>query len=372
MFTGTSPPSGHERPELSDPRVTPRDNPQRWDDRHLPPPLIHILSMNFLPFPFRLALCCLAILASLGEASVQGATPPLRAQDEFFCVNTRPACCTTDAVQLEASLAVEELAPVGGPTTYRWMPSHFDRLREGSAPGALTIIYVHGNQISHHDAHRRGLDVYRAVTRCADGRPVRFILWSWPASKIDGVLKDFRVKALRTRPLGWQLAWALDQLPVENEIALVGYSYGARIIGGAMHVLAGGDLGGLALPERVHPDRAPLRVAFLAPATHAHWYGQGQFHGKAMEQIDRLWTTVNPRDPAMQFYSWSAKGTDPQAFGYKGPCCLDSERRSRIECCNVEHSVGRSHDLYEYIGSPRRMEAIWRHLSPADVSLVVN
>jgi hypothetical protein len=327
--------------------------------------------MHALTTPLRTTLLCLAVLSALSETSLQGAAPCLRTQDEYFCVNTRSACCTTDAAQLEASLTVEELAPTSEHGAGRWIPSDFGRLREAPAAGTLTIVYVHGNQITHHEAHKRSLDFYRALTRCADARPVRFILWSWPASKIDGFLNDFRVKALRTRPLGWQLAWGLDQLPPDSEISLVGYSYGARIIGGAMHVLGGGDLGGLALAERVHPSRTRMRVGFLAPATHAQWYGHGQFHGMAMEQIDRLWTTVNPRDPAMRFYSWSSKGSDPQALGFKGPCCLDSERRSRVECCNVEHSVGRSHDLYEYMGSQRRMQSLWLHLSAVDGRLAM-
>src|SRR5690606_3830911 len=134
---------------------------------------------------------------------------------------------------------------------------------------------------------------------------------------------------------------------------------------------AGGSLRDLALAERVNPARPPMRVAFLAPATHAHWYGTGGFHGRAFEQIDRLWTTVNPKDPAMRFYSWSDAQSDPAALGFKGPCCLDAERRSRLVCCNVERSVGRSHDLYNYIGSQRRMTSIWQHLTIADAAPLV-
>ncbi len=301
-----------------------------------------------------------ALILSLGVACA--AASSVRPQDEVFAVSTRASCCTTDPVQLESTLAVSQLLPVDGGRE-RWMPGHFDQLRTSPGPDALTIVYVHGNQITHNEALQRSLRVYRALVCQADDRPVRFILWSWPASKGEGIIRDFRVKALRTRPLGWQLAWGLDQLPADSPISLMGYSYGARIIGGAMHVLAGGDLGGLSLPERVHPNRPTMQVAFLAPATHAQWFGEGQFHGLAMNQIDHLWMTVNDRDPAMRYYPWSSQGSNPTAMGLHGPCCLDSERRSRVTCCNVENSVGRSHDLFKYIGSQRRMASIWHHLS---------
>lgn len=316
--------------------------------------------MTMLRLPARLIATLLVL--SLGAATAVASS--LRPQDEFFAVNARGSCCTTDPTQLEATLTVSQLLPYDEQGCERWMASHFDRLRESPGADTLTVIYVHGNQITHQDALQRSLRVYRALVCQADhDRPVRFILWSWPSSKVSGPINDFRVKALRTRPLGWQLAWGLDQMPTDSPISLIGYSYGARIIGGATHILAGGDLSGLSLPERVHPTRPAMRVAFLAPATHAQWFGQGQFHGLAMYQIDHLWMTVNPRDPAMRFYSWSSTTSDPDAMGFRGPICLDSERRSRVTCCNVENSVGRSHDLFDYVGSPRRMASMWHHLS---------
>lgn len=338
-----------------------------------PPPIDSapsaMLSPAVLP---RLSLAAALLLSILAMPTAYSTATEwncgVRVQDEVYAVNTRASGCTTDPAHLAATLEVTQFAMIDAGTR-SWIDRDFAALTESPGPGVLTVVYVHGNQISHCEALERSLAVYRALVRgsCSD-QPVRFVVWSWPAGKIPGMLHDFRVKALRTRPVGWQLAWALDQFPTDSPLGLIGYSYGARIIGGATHVLAGGDLSGLALTERVHPDRPPVRVAFMAAATHNCWFGPGQYHGMAMQQIDRLWLTVNPNDPAMRFYSLSSANSSPEAMGEHGPTCLDYDARSRVTCVNVSKSVGRTHDLYVYVGSQHRMHSMWQHLSTGEVS----
>ncbi|MCH8840330.1 MAG: hypothetical protein IH831_06565 [Planctomycetes bacterium] len=139
-------------------------------------------------------------------------------------------------------------------------------LRKPASP-VRTVVYVHGNRIEPGEDRYRGMLIYRSLV--AQGRPsqpIRFIIWSWPASTIPGPIKDMRLKAARTCPVGWQLAWFIDQLPEETPVSLIGYSYGARVASGALHVLGGGRLNGLQLTERLHPQRPPIRVAMIAAA----------------------------------------------------------------------------------------------------------
>jgi hypothetical protein len=208
--------------------------------------------------------------------------------------------------------------------------------------------------------------VYRSLVRRApDDRPVRFIIFSWPASEVKGFLRDFRVKAVRTRPVGWQLAWVLNQMPEDTQISLLGYSYGARIVGGATHLLAGGELSGLGLDGPIG-RHAPMRVAFVAAATHAQWFGPNGYHSMAMQQIEHLILLNNHLDPAMQFYRFIEKNSNPQAMGLCGPTCLGSESRHRVECYDCSNCVGRSHDLFKYLATGRTMTRVWQHLTYAD------
>jgi hypothetical protein len=288
----------------------------------------------------------------------------LRPQDQFVLLSSRGAGCTTSAGRLASGLHYRALEVVDDSGCRQWRTggvSEFFGWHDKSVP---TIIFFHGNQVEPHQAAGEGLLVYRALVRsAANERPIRFVTWSWPSEKTGGPLRDVREKAARTRPVAWQAAWVIDQLPVDLQISLLGYSYGARIATGAAHVLAGGDLWGLRLDARVNPNRPPMPAVFLAAALDAHWLGEGQCHGLAMNQIDRLFLVNNPLDPAMRFYHLSATSGKPQALGLCGPTYIDAERASRIHQWNASRYVGKTHDLRCYVASRQVMAIAWDYLT---------
>src|SRR5690606_32297914 len=146
-----------------------------------------------------------------------------------------------------------------------------------------TVVYIHGNRVENGEDKPHGLWFHRSLAaRTPSDGPMRFVIWSWPSSQIRGVVNDYQVKAARTKQVGWQLAWAVDRLPPETPLALVGYSYGARVVTGTLHLLAGGSLGELSLPERAHWSRPPIRAALIAAAVDAQWIRPGGYHGRAL------------------------------------------------------------------------------------------
>ena len=321
--------------------------------------------MTFLPSNATCAKVLLVALCWLAASNLQAGG--IRPQDEIFEINTRPACCTTDAQRLACAIEVRQYVATDASGCRQWVMSDLASVTQGTSAATPTIVYVHGNKVNLCDARRRSLDVYRALARCAcDERPIRFVIWSWPAAEVKGLLNDFRVKAARTRPVGWQLAWWLDQLPPDATIGLFGYSYGSRVIGGATHLVGGGDLNGLALPTHTGIERRPYRVAHLAAATHAHWLGTNQYHGCAFHQIDRLLLVNNCKDPAMRYYKLVEQNSKPQAMGLKGPTCLPIEARGRVQCLDATQCVGRTHYLYDYLSLHRTMGKIWCHLTFAN------
>jgi len=195
-------------------------------------------------------------------------------------------------------------------------------------------------------------------------RPFRFIIWSWPSSKIPGPVKDFLIKAQRTHPAAWQLAWLLDKLPVDAQVSLVGYSYGTRVIGGAAHLLSGGRLGQLKLEERIHLQRPAVRAALIAAAFDADWVQPGQFYGRSLGQLERLVLTTNEQDPVMRFYHLSNGRGRMHALGKSGvhqPRTLGKATR-RVQLVDFSHKVGRSHALVDYLGANEKMRLLWQEL----------
>ncbi len=225
-----------------------------------------------------------------------------------------------------------------------------------------TINYVHGKRITPSDSHLQGLAVYRRMMQSgASGPPIRFVIFSWPSAQVGPLLRDVRVKAARTGPAGCQLAWLVDQLPAETPISLVGPSFGARVITGGLHLLGGGSLGHLALSQRVHPNRPPMNVVLISATMHAHWLGEGQYHGHAMSQVNRMLLINNCRDPAMRYYHLAFDGR-PQAMGLCGPTYISPAERSKIVTRDVSRYVSR-HLLSQYLCVPGLPGQLWENAS---------
>ena len=235
-----------------------------------------------------------------------------------------------------------------------------------------TVFFVHGNQMTRGDAKSEGLALYRKLVNYGSGEQrIRFVIFSWPSAKVGGLLNDVRVKAQRTGPAGCQLAWLLDQMPAETPVSLVGFSFGARVITGGLHILGGGSVcNGMALDERVHPDRAPMNAVLIAAAVHAHWLGEGQYHGLAMTQVE-------PNVPAQQLPGSGDAvlsslddriAAGPQALGSAGPTRIDSEYAAKIHKRDVSRYAG---SRARFVPVPVRAGAVgqvWEYAvsAPAD------
>lgn len=291
----------------------------------------------------------------------------IRLQDEIVLINTRPVGCSTNPDKMASRLQLKSYEISDDAGHRRWQPYDMESLAAAD-PSVTTVFFVHGNQVSPGQDRQISLSVYRRLVRhhCS-AEPIRFVIFSWPSSKIRGPLKDYRVKAARTRPVGWELAWVLDKIPGETPIGLIGYSYGARIITGGLHILGGGQLSGLGLDERVHPDREPVRVVLIAAALHAHWLGPNQYHGQAMSQVDRMLLLNNCQDMAMRFYHLSATNGDPQALGLCGPTCITPEDAAKIRNRDLSRYDGPRHDLFRYLGAPGAMDQTWRYTTFDDI-----
>lgn len=236
-----------------------------------------------------------------------------------------------------------------------WVRSDLDSLLEAEDPQALTTVFVHGNRIPSCEAFTKGWSAYRSLTRCADERPVRFIIWSWASDAIRGPVNDARVKAARTNPSGYHLAWFLDRLDGQAPVSLWGHSFGARIVTGAMHLLGGGELCGYRLSERVHADRTPMQAVLLVAAIDNHWLLPGHFHGRALSQTSELLLINNSCDALLKRYHvLYGRRCMVQAAGYMGLVTrgMNAEDRAKIHQLDACCYVGRRHLFAGYLAAP--------------------
>jgi hypothetical protein len=270
----------------------------------------------------------------------------VRPQDEVWAVSTRCLGCPSGG-EPEIGWSVWKYEP----QTPRWVNATAGEFYDGDAAKAVTAMYIHGNQIDSSLALRDGLNTYfQLAGRYDEEVPVRFVIWSWPSDKVRGPIRDGRSKADRSDTDAYYLARFLAPLKAESRVGLVGYSFGARIIAGAMHLVGGGHMCGLTAP----PSDARFRIAFWAAAEHDDWLLPNRTHGNALPLAEHWLITRNCCDPALARYGWIDRGCDPVAVGYSGLVgrnLLTAEQNARIEEINVSHMVGKTHDNEAYLCS---------------------
>jgi hypothetical protein len=181
---------------------------------------------------------------------------------------------------------------------------------------------------------------------------MRFVIWSWPSDQIHGPLRDVRRKADRADDESNFFGWFLSQLTPTADVSLIGYSYGARIITGGLHLAAGGSLQGMRLPSQPDAGRVRTSVALLAAALDHDWLCPGHLHGAALDHVDQLVVLYNSCDPALRCYDRVDRCTRADALGYVGLCCAcGGATLQRVEQLNVAPYIGRTHAEDRYFCS---------------------
>ena len=304
-----------------------------------------------------LALVIAALsLAHAGEQDSETSSPAvIRSQDQIWLISTRHIGCATGG----GSPAFWQLT--GG----QWAGSNADEFHQKADPAVPTVIYIHGNRIDNEEGASGGLVVYRQIVAGHAGEQgVRYVIWSWPSTKICGLIKDVRSKAWRSDDESLLLARFLADFhrpaaaestePAGNplRVGIVAFSYGARITGGALHLLGGGELLGQTVPAADPPQ---FHVAFWAAAAHNDWLLPDCRHGRALPLGEKWLNLVNGCDESLRHYELLEKGRNSPALGYTGLAgrnLLPAELSGRWEEWEVSRLAGQTHNYHPYVYSP--------------------
>lgn len=233
-----------------------------------------------------------------------------------------------------------------------------------------TVFYVPGNRVADGEAVRRGWIVYNSLSKASDDRPLRLVIWSWPSDRVRGLRRDVRLKADRASTEGLYLGWLLSQIDPAAQVSFQGFSFGSRIVCGALHAVQTGSLEGIPLPNYIsHDERRPARVVLMAAATHNYWLLPGQIHGSAVARVDRMLLCFNPCDVALKHYQMVDKCERAAALGHTGFVDVSplGEAGSRLRQLDVCCMVGKEHAELNYYGNGSIMALaaqylLWRNI----------
>lgn len=301
---------------------------------------------------------------SLPVPPLADATPPV--------VAAQPACspvaeCT---LWLVSTRGLPDCPPCGAcfePRVCRhdcragWVPATSDAFFASDDAGTITVVCIHGNNTPLNDSISDGLQAYRQLCPNCGGTPVRFVIWTWPSDQVikRRPLQDTQLKAERTSAESYYLARFLHRLRPDVPVSLVGYSFGARIITGGLHLLAGGSLDGRCVGARRNDVSPAYRAVLLAAALDEHWLLPGHEHGLAMSQVDRMVVLVNPLDRVLKLYPWIAEAKGVGALGAVGERKI-SQLGAQVIPVNVTRQVHRRHDWDSYFRSPQIISIVRR------------
>jgi len=298
-------------------------------------------------------------VACTGGASAHGsddqavpATPTsLNAElksDRLWLINTRYISSNACRINLrDPNLRIRRLDRCG-----RQTPSDLNEYLATMNPTRPRIIYIHGNRRDPSAAIAQGLWVYREIAR---NRPTDqafdWVIWSWPSEAESIFISDVRKKAERTDAQGLYLAWLLAQHHTNAQpTGLIGFSFGGRIVSGALHAMAGGVVG------RRKLDQPPIRgadvdVGLLAPAVDSQWLSSCGQHRYASQNMNRMVLLYNHRDFALKYFRIVSLDPRSQALGYTGPRSIAPRHdgtRLPIRARDCANTVGNHHSEKQY------------------------
>jgi len=233
----------------------------------------------------------------------------------------------------------------------QWLPSDRKQFLAADDPNVPTCFFMHGNRTDRQGAVKDAWPVFRDYQKLAQGKPFRFVIWSWPSNRIGRRNRpDVQIKAARADLQSYYLANLLNEIKPNVSVSLVGYSFGARAIAGASHILGGGRIAGRGLSSPVTDRSGSMRAVLVAAAMGCDWLREGHRNGMAMAQFDRVLITRNACDSALRWYPRMYCKRGPQALGYVGPSCptLLGAARQKMKTLDVTSQVGKSHDWSRY------------------------
>jgi hypothetical protein len=292
---------------------------------------------------------CLAVEARALSTAVADTPHAGLSPGQLWCISSRRAAWGAD----------ESIPTLDywryNPSQRAWAASGLEEFLAADDPHVPTCIFVHGNRIGRDEAFDIGWRAYCSFAAHAlHGARFRFVVWTWPSDPIPGLLKDIRVKAARAEAHAVYLAWLVDQMNPRVPVSLLGYSFGARLTAGSLHLLGGGTLGGRQLAVRTHPDRLPLRAVLMAGALDNSALLPQSHNGRALSQVDRMLVMINPADKALRFYRLLyGLQAHKAAIGATGAAGLDGiAQTGKVSHWNVARWVGPEHDWTRYLLTP--------------------
>lgn len=297
----------------------------------------------------RLRVWLLLAAVLMGALPSRPAHAICRVGDSIWEISSRalPDC---PSLQFDPAFQVHQV------TDYRWCPKSLESLRLllTSQTEQQIVFYVHGNRMPQPEARERALAVYQRMLSCVDSGPICFIAFSWPSEQREGFVQGVQEKKARMDADSYYFARAIQDLQLQQSVGFLGYSFGAAVVCGAQHLLAGGNLDRYRVPP-TQPALLPARTSLMAPAFDRQELTASGSYYLAVENNVSMVNLYNSMDPILRRFRFFDRDSAPIAAGFAG--LLDPRSLQPLSAHpTIEQfdcrCIGRTHAELDYLKCP--------------------
>ncbi|MDO5566708.1 MAG: hypothetical protein Q4G59_08625, partial [Planctomycetia bacterium] len=198
-----------------------------------------------------------------------------------------------------------------------------------------TVIFIHGNLTDMSSAVESGMYLKSRLeairNRLGIDSAFRLVIWKWNSEKaFAGIRKDSQYKAAVADEDGRSLAEFLRN-DTAAHTTLLGFSFGAKIIGSACNILA-------------TTEHKTYNAIFVSAATEYYDYASCGCYSSGACCLDYLLNLYNPEDKALRFYPLlygrggaPALGTMPFTTDMITPCLQGKAFSLSSSYCGNQH-----------------------------------
>ncbi len=322
-------------------------------------------------------------------ATIASETPPREtvdrsAVDDETMRSTATSASLAESVQDEPNVPVTSKSASTASATHYWVlstrstrPQWFyrdtkgrftqadrDQFLESADETTPIVIFVHGNQASFARSVQMGDMIYDYLQQQNPG--ARFLLWSWDSERECPFIRiDTSIKSARADAQAIPLAALLSAIPPKTPVILVGYSFGCRVVGGAMQLCGGGPWKGesattVADATEMSDEtngtastatQCNIRATILVAAA----MDQNSFRptgamNTALKQVEYSIVTTHAWDNALSLYHLISESANP-AMGLMGPDAVAATDAEHIRTCDLSNEILPIHAWENYFSS---------------------
>lgn len=197
-----------------------------------------------------------------------------------------------------------------------WRQASVDEFYRGDSKDRTTIFWAHGFQTDMNSASRDLFCTYNAIDRAraavGQGRSCRLVVWKWASERTSRrILADAMQKERLADIEGVSLARFIGGMRGNNDVSLIGFSFGARVVGSALQTLA--------CRQNSYMDNKTGKISLVLASPACDCGAFSSVYARGAKLPSYVLNLYNPADGALRFYP-AASETGSSA---QGVCPID-------------------------------------------------